>query len=159
MNKLRTELKYALAFFTMTLLWMCMERLVGLHSTHIDKHYIYTNLFAIPAILIFVVGLREKRNRDYQGIISYRQAFASGLIMTLFITILAPLAQYITSVYITPHFFENIINYSVTNKKQTMEEAVAYFNLTNYLKETLIGTPFMGIFTTAIVSIFIRKSK
>lgn len=159
MKQLRTELKYALAFFTMTLLWMCMERLVGLHSTHIDQHYIYTNFIAIPAILVYVIALREKRNRDYQGIISYRQAFASGLIMTLFITILAPLAQYITSVYITPHFFENIINYSVTNKKQTMEEAVAYFNLNNYLKETLIGTPFMGIFTTAIVSIFIRKSK
>ncbi len=141
----------------MTLIWMCMERLLGLHSTHIDKHYIYTNFFMIPAIAIYVFALLEKRKRDYQGIISYRQAFASGLVMTVFITILAPIAQYITSIYITPHFFENIINYSVTNKKLSMEEAVAYFNLNSYLKETIIATPFMGLFTTAIVSLFVRK--
>lgn len=157
MRKLRTEIKYAFAFFVMTLLWMCMERLVGLHSTHIDKHYIYTNLVAIPAILIYVLALREKRNRDYRGIITYRQAFASGLVMTIFITILAPIAQYITSVYITPHFFENIINYSVTNNKQTLEQAQAYFNLNNYMKESIIGAPFMGLLTTAIVSLFVRK--
>lgn len=157
MKLFKTEIKYAFVFFLMTLIWMCIERLVGLHSTHIDKHPYYTNLYAIPAILVYVVALREKRETYFSGIISYKQSFLSGLVMTIFITLLSPISQYITSTYITPHFFENAINYAVSNHRLSMEEAVNYFNLENYLKESLIGALFMGTITTAVASIFIRK--
>jgi hypothetical protein len=155
--KYKTEIKFAVAFFVMTLMWMALERLLGLHSTHIDKHATYTNLYAIPSVIIYVLALREKRGY-YHGIMTYGQAFKAGLIMTLFITILSPIAQYITSVYITPHYFENVINYSVSNGKLTQEQALAEFNLQNYLMYSVIGAPIMGLITTAIVSIFARRS-
>lgn len=155
--KFKTEIKYALGFFIMTLSWMAMERLLGLHSTHIDKHATYTNLYAIPSVVIYILALREKRSY-YNGIMSYGQAFKSGLIMTLFITLMSPVSQYITSVYITPHFFENAINYAVSNGKLTQEAAVAEFNLNNYLMYSVIGAPVMGIVTTAIVSIFAKRN-
>lgn len=158
MMKFKTEIKFAVYFFIVTLIWMAGERLVGLHSTHIDKHMYYTNLYAIPAVLVYVLALKEKR-KLYNGMISYGQAFKAGLILTLFVTILSPLGQYITSTYITPHYFENAINYAVTNNKSTQEEAVAYFNLNNYLKQSVIGALVMGLVTTAIVSIFVRRSK
>lgn len=158
MMKFKTEIKFAVYFFIVTLIWMAGERLVGLHSTHIDKHMYYTNLYAIPAVLVYVLALKEKR-KLYNGMISYGQAFKAGLILTLFVTILSPLGQYITSTYITPHYFENAINYAVTNNKSTQEEAVAYFNLNNYLKQSVIGALVMGVVTTAIVSIFVRRSK
>lgn len=50
MQKYRIELKWAIIFMVTTLAWMILEKLVGLHSTHIGKHMIYTNFFAIPAI-------------------------------------------------------------------------------------------------------------
>ena len=46
---------------------MVLERMLGWHSTHIDKHATYTNFFAIVAIAIFVVALIDKRNNDYEG--------------------------------------------------------------------------------------------
>ncbi len=155
--KFKTEIKFALAFFVMTLMWMAMERLIGLHSTHIDKHATYTNLYAIPSVVIYILALREKR-AYYNGIMSYGQAFKSGLMMTLFITILSPVSQYITSVYITPHFFENVINYVVSNGKLTKEQANAEFNLNNYLMYSIIGAPVMGIITTSVVSFFAKKN-
>lgn len=155
--KYKTEIKFALAFFVMTLMWMALERLLGLHSTHIDKHATYTNLYAIPSVVIYILALREKR-AYYNGIMSYAQAFKSGLIMTLFITILSPVSQYITSVYITPHFFENVINYAVSSGNLSQEAAVAEFNLKNYMMYSVIGAPIMGIITTAIVSFFAKRT-
>ncbi len=38
MKKISTEIKWALIFVAMSLLWMLLEKLSGLHSTHIDKH-------------------------------------------------------------------------------------------------------------------------
>jgi len=74
----------------MGLLWMALERTFGLHDSYIDLHPYLTNLIAIPAILVYVFFLREKRDVFYNGEITYKQSFISGLIMTLFVTILVP---------------------------------------------------------------------
>lgn len=137
----------------MTLIWMLLERLVGLHSTHIDKHPIYTNLIAIPAIVIYVFALLDKRKKAYQGTMAYQQAVVSGLI----ITILTPLNQYITSSFITPEYFPNAIQYAVENGKMTPEAAENFFHLKNYIIQGFMGAPIMGLLTTLIVAIFVRK--
>jgi Protein of unknown function (DUF4199) len=155
--KNKTEIKFAIGFFIMTLMWMAMERLLGLHSTHIDKHATYTNLYAIPSVIIYVLALLERR-KYYNGIMSYGQAFKSGLILTLFITILSPIAQYISSVYITPHYFENAINHAVSSGAMTQDAAISEFNLSNYLLYSVIGAPIMGLITTALVAWVVRRT-
>ncbi len=157
MKEVKIEIKWAVIFTGMMLLWMVMEKLAGLHSEHIDKHAIYTNLIAIPAIAIYVFALLDKRKNFFGGAMSYKQGFTSGLIVTLFVTILSPLTQYITSVVITPDYFQNVIRYSVETGQMTQIEAENYFNLKSYLIQTLIGTPVMGMVTTAIVAIFTKK--
>jgi len=136
---------------------MVLEKLVGLHDEHIDKHPIYTNFIAIPAIAIYVFALLDKRKNFYKGAMTYKQGFITGLIITAIVTVLSPLTQYITSTIITPEYFPNMINYSVETGKLTQEAAEEYFNLKNYLLQVIIGTPLMGILTTAIVAIFTRK--
>ena len=58
-------------------------------------------------------ALRDKRDNFYQGRMTYKQGLITGLFITLFVTILSPLTQYITSVFITPHYFTNVVNYAV----------------------------------------------
>ena len=113
------EIKWALYFALMMLVWMVFERMAGLHDEHIDKHPLITNFVAIPAIAMYVFALRQKREKAYGGHMSYKQGFMSGLIMTLVITILSPLTQYITSTIITPDFFTNAINYAVSEGKMS----------------------------------------
>lgn len=151
------EIKWALYFALMMLVWMVFERMAGLHDEHIDKHPLITNFVAIPAIAMYVFALRQKREKAYGGHMSYKQGFMSGLIMTLVITILSPLTQYITSTIITPDFFTNAINYAVSEGKMSQTEAEDYFSLTNYVKQTILFTPVMGIVTTAIVAIFVKR--
>jgi len=157
MKNYKIEIKWAFIFVAMTLIWMILEKIAGLHSDHIDKHYIYTNFISIPAIAVFVLALLDKRKNYYSGVMSYKQGFRSGLIITLIVTILSPLTQAITSLVISPEYFPNIIEYTVNSGQTTREEAEKFFNLKSYIIEGLIGAPIMGLITTAIVAIFTRS--
>ncbi len=159
MNKYKIEIKWAIIFALMILFWMLLERFSGLHSEHIDKHAIYTNFFMLPAIAVYVFALLDKRKNYYQGTMTYKQGFVAGIIVTAIFTALSPLTQYITSTIISPDYFSNIINYSVKEGQMTQIEAQNYFNLKSYIIQSLIGAPFMGIITTAIVAIFTRNRK
>jgi len=71
MKKISIEIKWAILFALMTLVWMIVERAVGLHDTHIDKHAVYTNFYALPAILVYVFALLDKRKNFYDGKMTY----------------------------------------------------------------------------------------
>tara|TARA_R110001592_G_scaffold75225_2_gene227924 strand:+ start:18602 stop:19090 length:489 start_codon:yes stop_codon:yes gene_type:complete len=158
MQKFKLEIKWAFIFIAMSLLWMIIEKLTGLHSIHIDKHMYLTNLFAIPAILIYVLALKDKKKKNYFGRMSYKQGLVSGLIITVIIAIFAPLTQWITSTIITPEYFPNVIAYSVeSGYHKSIEEAEAYFNLSNYIQQSVIGALIMGVLTSAIVAIFLKS--
>lgn len=158
MKNSRIEIKWAIAFALMTLVWMLLEKLCGLHSTHIDKHAAYTNFIAIPAITIYVLALLDKRKNFYNGKMSYVQGLKSGLIVTLLYTPLSPITQAITSLVISPEYFPNATNYGINLGMMSEVEAKEYFTLKNYIIQGLIGAPIMGIITTLIVAIFTRKS-
>lgn len=159
MEKIKIELKWSVIFVMTTLVWMLIEKWSGLYSEHIDKHEMVSMFFMLPAITVYVLALLDKRKQTYAGSMSYMEGFKSGLIITAFVTLVSPLTQYITSVWIGPEYFANIIAYSVEQGKMTQTEAEAYFNLKNYVIEGLIGAPIMGLMTTAIVAIFTRKKK
>lgn len=160
MKNLSIEIKWALIFSAVTLLWMSGEKLVGLHDKYIDYHLYLTNLFAIPAITMMVLALKEKKKKVYAGQITYVQGLICGIIISAIIALLSPLTQWITSYIITPGYFPNVIKRSVElGYYKTTEEAAANFNYTNYAIQSTIGALFMGIATTAVAMIFIRSKK
>lgn len=160
MKKLATELKWAIIFTIVGLLWMVLEKVTGLHGKYIDYHMYLTNLFAIPAIWMMVLALKEKKARYYTGNMSYSQGFISGVILSVFIAILSPLSQWVTSYVITPEYFPNVIQRSVElGYFATTEEAAANFNYKNYAIQGAIGALVMGIITTSIAMIFIRTKQ
>lgn len=159
MKNLRIEIKWGILFMLMMIVWMILEKVSGLYSTHIDKHMIVTNFVAIPAILMYVFALLEKRRKYYGGSMTYLQGFVSGLWMTLVVTILTPLTQYLTVVVISPEFFPNMIAYTVEQGMKSSLEAELYFNFRSYMIQSVVFAPVMGIVTTAIVAIFTRRRK
>ncbi|MDN3670328.1 DUF4199 domain-containing protein [Echinicola jeungdonensis] len=140
------------------LLWIGLERAVGLHDEYIGFHSTYTNLFAFIAILLYVLALLDKRNHYYKGYISWKNAFFSGLVLSAIIAILSPLSQLISHKIVTPHYFENAINHAVSRKIMSQQEAESYFSLGNYILQTTFFAFIVGCITAALISIFIRKS-
>ncbi|MCF8224929.1 MAG: DUF4199 domain-containing protein [Bacteroidales bacterium] len=157
MKRITIEIKWAIIFSLMTLLWMMLEKLAGLHDEHIGKHAIVTNFVAIPAIAIYVFALLDKRKNYYNGKMTYLQGVISGLIISAIVTVLSPLNQYITSTYITPGYFQNAIDYAVETGKMSFSEANDNYNLKNYIVLGLISAPVLGLITTLIVAIFTKK--
>lgn len=156
MKQYATELKWAVVFFVSGLLWMVFEKLMGWHGPNIDKHMTMTNIFAVVAIALYVFALRDKRNKDLNGTMSWKQGFVSGAIITAIIVVLSPLAQWITHSFISPEYFPNVIAHSVESGTLTQEAAEDYFNIGSYIVQSMIGGAVMGLLTSAIVAVFVR---
>ena len=106
---------------------------------------------------MYVFALLDKRKNFYHGSMTYKQGFITGLIISVFIAILSPLTQYITSTVITPEYFPNAIDYAVREGQMTQEVAENYFNMRSYIVQGLIWSLGMGLVTSAIVALFVRK--
>jgi hypothetical protein len=158
MKKIQIELKWAIVFTIMSLAWMLLEKTLGWHDENISDHYWLTLLFIPFAILMYVLEIREKRRRYYNKKITWKQAFLSGALMSVFVALLSPISQYITHNYITPEYFNNVIEYSTTNELMTIEKANEYFNITSYMLQAAIGALVVGVITSAIVALFMRRS-
>tara|TARA_B100002051_G_C16658029_1_gene597596 strand:+ start:82 stop:576 length:495 start_codon:yes stop_codon:yes gene_type:complete len=157
MKKIFIEFKWAVIFTITMLSWMLLEKTLGWHEEQIADHWWLTMLFAPFAILMYLLEMREKRRRVYGGKMTWLQGFISGIILSVFVALLSPLAQYITHNYITPQYFNNVIEYSVTNDLMTREKANEYFNISSYMWQSAIGAFGFGVITAAVVAIFVRK--
>lgn len=158
MKSFEIEIKWAFIFTAMGLFWMVLERMFGLHDIHIAKHAIYTNFIAIPAVAVYVYALLDKKKNYYRGKMSYRQGLVSGIFLSVGVTVLTPLSQLVTSVLISPDYFNNVIAHVVAQNQMTQEQAADYFNLKSYIIQSVFFAPVMGVLTSLIVA-FAVKSK
>jgi len=158
MNAIKLELRWAVIFTLAMWVWMLIERLFGLHSTRIEEHAIYTNVFAIVAITIYVLALRDKRDRVYGGLISWGQAFKCGLLISVFVALLTPLSQWVIHTLISPHFFTNMADYAVQNGLMEATAAAQYFSLQSYMLQAVLGAFVMGLLTSLVVAFFVRRT-
>lgn len=157
MDKIKIEIKWALIFSLMTLAWIFIEKIAGLHSENIDLHPYLTNIFAVPAIIVMVLALKDKKKNFYNGSMTYMQGLISGVILSAFISILSPLTQWIITNVISPDFFKNMIDFTLDlGYYKTQEDAEAYFNYENYAKQSAIGAFVMGVITTAVAMILLQ---
>lgn len=157
MKKFSIEIKWGVIFSVVSLLWMFLEKGLGWHDENIAQHAIYTNIFAIVAILLYVFALLDKRKNFYNGKMTWTQGFVSGIIISVVVAILSPLAQYITHEFITPDYFTNVIDYSVESGAMTREAAEEYFNLKSYIIQSFFFALVVGVVTSAIVAFFVRR--
>lgn len=157
MKNLKIEFKWALILTISMIIWMFIERLVGLHDEYIAYQSTSANLLIIVPIIVFYLAFREKRKKIYSGIMTYKQGFITGIMLTLFATILNPLHQLITFQIVSPAFFSNMITYVVNQEIMTKEIAENQFTAQKFLLQGIIGTPIMGLVVTSIVAIFTRK--
>ena len=158
MKKFRVEVKWGILFFLSGLAWMALEKYLGWHDRLIEQHATYTLLYAPLAIFIYVVALWEKKRKTYSGRMTFLQGLLSGMVITLVVVLLTPLSQYISHSLISPDYFSNVIQLTVNSGKMTLLEAEEYFNLMNYITQSLLFATVMGLLTTAVVMIFLRSS-
>jgi hypothetical protein len=159
MKKFQTEIKWGILFILSGLVWMMLEKSFGWHDVLLEQHATYTMFYAPIAIALYVLALRDKRRSYYQGEMTYLQGLISGLLVTLVVVLLTPLSQYISHEYISPDYFPNIIQLTVSKGEMTLSQAEAYFSLKSYIQQSLVFAAIVGVFTSAIVAFFTRSGK
>ena len=156
MKNYALELKWAINFSIASLLWMILEKTLGWHDQYLAKQMLYTNLFAFVAIAIFVFALLEKKKKEYNGVITWKQGFISGMILSFIIAVFSQLVNYITYNYITPGYFDKMINLIVSEKKQTVEQVTSLYNMKSFIFQGISNSMSMGVTFGAIVAYFIK---
>lgn len=159
MKNLRIEIKWAIIYSLMTLGWILLERILGLHGERVEYHASFTNFIALPSIIIFVLALKEKRNKFYDGYMSYGEGFIAGLKITFMVMLLSPVVNYLALEVVSPNYLENIGTYAVSIGLLSQEQAQIVFSLPSYILQGLIGAAMMGFLASAIVAIFTRGSR
>ena len=155
MRNFAIEIKWAIIFTILYIVWMLGEKAVGLHDVYINKPF-YSYRFAIPAIVVYVLALSEKKKKYFKGSMSWQQGFLSGIFVSLFIAVMSPISQFITYNIISPDFFANMIQYQIGRNTMTEAVANANFNLSSSMKRAVSDAMSMGILASAIVAFFIK---
>lgn len=153
------EIKWAIRFTLLTLAWAIGEKMIGLHDVHIKDYAMCSLLFVFPAFLLFYLAIAEKKKYSFNNQMHWKQGFVTGIIISFIIALLNPIAQFVIYKSITPHFFENMIDYKTKNTSMTLKTAQDIFNLKSYIIQTSFSGLSYGVITGAIVSLFIRNKK
>ena len=148
------EIKFALMFSGLNILWMLGEKLTGLHDVHIADHAFYTNYFAIPSILLYAVAMYQKQTL-LGGEMNFKQGFMSGLGITMIVTALTPVVQFFIHTIITPEYFINVRAFSIQEGMKP-EVADTNFTLNSYILLSVFTGFVYGIITTIFTTIMIR---
>lgn len=163
MDNLRIEIRYAVLISLLTLLWLSVEFMVGLHDVYITYHA-FTNWLAllIPVVCIRM-ALSEKADQ-LDGRLSYKQAFASGFLVAFFAAVLAVPVQIVFHKLINPDYFDTMIKVAVNhaenakhNAMRAREEAALYYNLTSYIIQSGLLMLVFGTIVAAISAWFARN--
>lgn len=148
------EIKFALLFSALNIVWMLGEKLAGLHDVHIADHAFYTNFFAIPSILLYAFAMYQKKTL-LGGEMNFKQGFMSGLGITMIVTALTPAIQFIIHTIITPEYFTNVRVFAI---KQGMKPEIAetHFSLNSYILLSVFSGFVYGIITTICTTVMVR---
>ena len=163
MDNLKIEIRYAVLISLLTLLWLSVEFMVGLHDVYIAYH-MYTNWLAllIPVVCIRM-ALNEKADQQ-NGRLSFKQGFGSGFMVAFFAAVLAVPVQVIFHKLINPDYFDTMIQVAVNhaenvkqNGMRAREEAALYYNLTSYIIQSGLLMLVFGTIVAAISAWFARN--
>lgn len=150
------EIRWAFIFTIASILWAGIEKLFGLHDSKIGTMPGFFLLFAIPAIGIYLLAMLEKKEKVFKGNMSWKEGTVCGIVLSLFIAVLSPVAQWTIYTLISPEFFAKAIKYYTDKHVLNEARAIAQFNIAAYMKRGITESLSMGVITSAIVALFVK---
>ena len=139
------------------LLWLSLEYMVGLQDTYIAFYPYVSLLSVVIPVVCYRMALKEKIEK--LGKLTFKQAFISGLIITLFTCLLAVPVQLVFHKFINPDFFETMIQYSAKSSKLPIETAAMFYNIGSSIIESVLFTIVTGIIISLVFALWMRTEK
>lgn len=153
---MKSEFKWAALMSALLLLWLTTLKFLGLQEPErIEVFVLVVNAYYLLLFGMYILAIRERKNKQ-RGYISRRDAFLTGLLITLFLVVLSPLNMAIFYYLINPNFFRAMIEFNVANG---MTEQVAQndYNLSNYIFTSMLMNFIAGGVFSAIGALLLQK--
>jgi hypothetical protein len=150
------EIRWAFIFTVTAILWAGIEKLMGMHDSKIGSQPVFSMLFAIPAIFVYVLALLEIKQKKFNGVMSWKEGVVSGFVMSLFVAVLSPVSQWATYTLISPEFFAKAVKFYTDKHILTETRALEAFNLAAYMKKSITESLSMGVITSALVALIVK---
>ena len=155
---MKTELKFAIIYVVASFLWNCIEYLTGLQSTRIGLHpYFVTPFYILLTAIVYYLAVREKR-AGLSGKIGFGKALVTGVVLSVLILALNPIAFYVFNTFVNPDFFSDFARYKIETENMPRSAAEAYYNFNNLLIQGSIYRLVMGLVAAFITSWFMKRT-
>ncbi|MGX1024529.1 DUF4199 domain-containing protein [Flavobacterium sp. CS20] len=156
MEKFKIEFKWASIFTGINLIWIYIEKYLGLHDKYIDYQSIVSLVMLLPLSLCIYMSLKQKREDYYKGEMTWQKAFISGSLLSLLVAGLSPGPVYVMSQYVSPDFFEVA---RTTNVARGMSEKFAeqLFNLNTYISQAIMFYLAFGVMISAVIGLVVKR--
>lgn len=158
MKKFEIELKWATAFTAISIAWVYFEKYLGYHDEFVSSQAIFSFWLLIPQALIYVVAIREKREKYYNGEITWQKAFISGVVLSAVIAGLSPAAIYLMTEVISPEFLSNIVEVRA-EQGVPREGLVQIYNLNSMISQAIFNNLGTGVFFAAVIGLIFKNKK
>jgi len=157
MKNFRTELKWAAIFTLCHLAWFSLENLCGLHGKHLSRYPLLSLLIAIPGLAVYYFALKEKKQGFFNGKMSYMQGLMSGVILSILIGVLSPIATVISMSFISPDLSDMLIQEAVASGRMSQPAAESFYSLSSSISSGIFNAPIFGFLASAIVAFFVKS--
>ena len=101
--------------------------------------------------MLFLLALRNKKREVFKNEVTWKESFASGLVLTLLVAVTSTFVMIIVFTYVSPNFFETAVSLS-----KNKEIAETNYNLPVFIKNNIFDKLSFGVVFTTIISYFIK---
>lgn len=157
MKQFSIEFKWAFNFFIASMLWLMLEKTLGYHDEKIQYQPLFSLLFGLVTIGIYILALREKKQNFYQNQMNWREGFVCGLTLSLVIALFTTMIEYTKHHVVSPYYLETMQKIIVEQKKMTLENAENFFTFSNTLSQSIFYVISFGAVMSAIISLAIKS--
>jgi hypothetical protein len=105
---MRNDLKFGLIGGGISIAWTLLMWVLGLHQGDLSLSINLSYIALVFPIVIVVFAIRETRNKELEGFISYGKAFGVGTIAGIVSTVVSTLFSYIYMTILNPGYQEAV---------------------------------------------------
>jgi hypothetical protein len=163
------EIKYGVITGAGICLWILLEFLLYAHAVKMNIGLYSVYLIIIIPLITTYLGIKEKRDKQNNGIISFSNGIRSGLMISLIAAVIISIFIIVYSNYIDSGFFEHEIAYregKLFFKEKTGKEIVeklkiikTAFRFVNRLLFVILWTVATGLIISIVFSFILKKNK
>ncbi len=134
-----------------------------------DKNFLMTGIYFIVLIVIVIAAQIQIRSKVYGGVMTYGQAFGSGILVCVFSALMYAVFAFIFYQFIAPGVLDEMLAYTEQQlrEKGTSEELIEqsmrftklFMSPVGVLFSTIFGHVFIGTIAALLASLFTQRQR